>query len=289
MAPRSTTTFPPLLPPGRRLELPGRGTTFIRELAGPPGAPTLLLLHGWIATADLNWWTSYRELAREFHVVAMDHRGHGRGIRPRHRFRLVDCAGDAAAVIQALGLGPTIVVGYSMGGPIAQLTWRDHPREVRGLVLCATSRSFPTGARERAAISAFGYGVSLTPGPVRHRALGMMLSRGGGRPAYTEWMMDELKGHRMGDILEAGRELGRFNSAPWIGAVDVPTDVIVMTRDAVVPPGRQYQLARAIPGAVLREVEGDHIACSTSPGRFVPALVAACRDVARRSEAPRAA
>ena len=46
----------PPLPPGRLVELPGRGTTFLREVVGPPHAPTLVLLHGWTSTADINWF-----------------------------------------------------------------------------------------------------------------------------------------------------------------------------------------------------------------------------------------
>ena len=44
------------LPLGRRIELPGRGTTFVRLVDGPsPSAPTVLLLHGWVASSGLNW------------------------------------------------------------------------------------------------------------------------------------------------------------------------------------------------------------------------------------------
>src|SRR5262252_10571245 len=102
-------TAPVALPPGRHVVLPGRGTTFVRELPGPPGAPAVVLLHGWLATADLNWFTSYEALGRRFRVVAMDHRGHGRGIRSPRPFRLADCAGDTAALIETLGIGPAIV------------------------------------------------------------------------------------------------------------------------------------------------------------------------------------
>src|SRR5690349_19985038 len=44
---------PPGAPEGRAIELPGRGTTFVREAGGPAGAPTLLLLHGWTATGGI--------------------------------------------------------------------------------------------------------------------------------------------------------------------------------------------------------------------------------------------
>src|SRR5438105_10735 len=107
---------PPVeLPPGRTIALPGRGSTFVREVAGPPGAPALLLLHGLTANADLNWFACFEPLGREFRVVALDQRGHGGGIRTR-RFRLEDCADDAAALADVLGIPRFIPVGYSMGG-----------------------------------------------------------------------------------------------------------------------------------------------------------------------------
>jgi len=125
----------PEFPSGGPLVLPGRGTTFVRKIDGPLGAPTLLLLHGWTATADLNWFRCYKPLSEHFNVVALDHRGHGHGIRSRRLVRLEDCADDAVAVCDVLGIEQFIPVGYSMGGPIAQLIWRRHPERVSGLVL----------------------------------------------------------------------------------------------------------------------------------------------------------
>ena len=50
----------------------------MHELAGPPGAPTLVLLHGWGGTAAGNWSTAMSTLARHFRVIAPDLRGHGK-------------------------------------------------------------------------------------------------------------------------------------------------------------------------------------------------------------------
>src|SRR5205809_1070790 len=84
-----TTGRPPFpLPPGRHVELPGRGTTFVHEVAGPPGAPALVLLHGLGPPAALNWFATYRPLGGHSRFVAPHHRrpGHGRalGRRPLH-------------------------------------------------------------------------------------------------------------------------------------------------------------------------------------------------------------
>src|SRR5690349_23831945 len=52
---------------------------------------------------------------------------------PICRVRLADCADDAAALLETLGTGPVIAVGYSLGGPVAQLLWKRHPDLVSGL------------------------------------------------------------------------------------------------------------------------------------------------------------
>src|SRR5215831_17440582 len=108
------------LPEGRFLDLPGRGTSFVRVAKGPDGAPTVLLLHGLMATADLNWSLAVPALARRFHVVAPDLRGHGRGPRTK-RFSADECADDLAALVNTLEAGRVIVVGYSLGGLVAQV------------------------------------------------------------------------------------------------------------------------------------------------------------------------
>ena len=76
--------------------------------------------------------------------------------------------------------------------------------------------------------------------------------------------------------------IGRFTSHHWIGEVDVPTAVVVTTRDHFVAPNRQLKLARAITGATVHPVAAGHAACGLAPRRFVPALVEACESVAAR-------
>ena len=97
-----TISIPPLLP-GRVVHLPGRGEMFVRHHQhSDPNAPTLLLLHGWTASSDLQFFTAYESLSRDYSIVGVDHRGHGRGLRPNRAFSLEDCADDAAAVVLSL-------------------------------------------------------------------------------------------------------------------------------------------------------------------------------------------
>ncbi|MEA3078226.1 MAG: hypothetical protein QOF60_3134 [Actinomycetota bacterium] len=283
----------PPLPPGRVVDLPGRGRTFARIAEGPPGAPTVLLLHGWTASADLNWFRCYAPLQRRFNVVAIDHRGHGRGIRsPLRPFSLGDCADDAAALAHELGIRHLIAVGYSMGGPIAQVLWKRHPELVDGLVLCATSRNFGRSLPERAMFTSL-LGLSgvarVTPGVVRRQVAGRILGARLDATPLGQWFATELRRNDPATVLQAGWSIGRFSSAEWIGRVDVPTAVVVTIHDSVVSPARQMRLAQAIPGAQVIKVAGDHGVCVTDPQRFVPALLTALQRVSAASTSRAAA
>jgi pimeloyl-ACP methyl ester carboxylesterase len=266
-----------------QVEIPGQGRMMVREHAGPAGAPVLLLLHGLGATGALNWGRCYGQLQNHFRVLSVDHRGHGRGLRTR-RFRLEQCADDAAAAAELLGVKEFIAVGYSMGGPIASLTWRRHPDLVGGLVLCATARHFASRGLSRlarASLPAAAVALRLVPGLVHREATHRMV-QSVEHPELRDYVRTELLGHDPATIVQATQAVTSYSSHDWIGAVDVPTAVVVTTLDELVPAPRQRKLAASIPGAEIFEVEADHDACVTSP-EFTPTLVRACHSVAARA------
>lgn len=296
-------TQPPWAPQGRALDLPGRGHTWVHEPGGSryaadgaglppsPGAPeppTVFLLHGWTATAALNWRHQLDLLVDAgYRVVALDHRGHGRGIRTTDGpFTLEDCADDVAATAAELGIERAIVCGYSMGGPIAQLTWQRHPSLVAGLVLCATAATFRGRPNEAALFSVLGglvRAVRHTPPRWQHQLHHRIVDRRFDDTPDGRWAEAEMDGHDPRSIVEAGIAIGRFDSRPWISEVDVPTAVVVTERDAVVPPFRQHALARAVPDAARFPTFGDHDVCVMQPGTFNPVLLDAIAHVAHRS------
>ncbi len=269
------------LPFGRRIDLPGRGTTFVREVTGPADAPTLLLLHGWVASAGLNWFQTFEPLREHFNIVAPDLRGHARGLRTRRIFRLADCADDCAATLVALGTGPVIAVGYSMGGPIAQLMWRRHRDLVDGLVLCATSAGFAPNRLTRNIYQATMFGATATARlawPSRLLApVPMVKMQPSTMPA---WAASEMRRHDWRMIVEAGHSISTYSARRWISEVDVPTAVVCTTEDRGVAPSLQLALAAAIREATVYSVADGHLACANA--RFAEPLVAACLDVAAR-------
>ena len=135
----------------RDVELPGGGRLFMHELAGPPGAATIVLLHGLGGTAAGNWATAMPALARDFRVVAPDLRGHDSGS--------VD---DVIAMVDALGVERFIAVGYSLGSAVASQLGRRHPDRVEGLVLCAAAGVSAPPAGAPGDISAIPTAVVVT-------------------------------------------------------------------------------------------------------------------------------
>ena len=263
------------------MELPGRGTTFVRTVPGPPGAPTVLLLHGWTATADLNWFTCYHPLGRQFRVVALDHRGHGRGIRiaqavpprglrRRCRRRAATCWASSGASPSATRWAARRPAAVEAPPAIASTAWCCAPPS-------ATSRHRVKRSSASSASSGLAAVARLTPVQARRwlteqlylqrktSAVGAV-GRPGGQPARL------AHGAR-----SRARRSASFSSRDWIGEVDVPTSVVITMRDRVVPVRRQVRLFEAIPGAEAFRVDGDHDCGRRERRAFRAHAAAGCR------------
>ena len=244
----------------------------------------IFLLHGWTATADLNWFRCYAALGERYRVIAFDHRGHGSGLRSKKRFRLEDCADDAVAVADALGIDRFVPVGYSMGGPVAQLIWRRHPERVRGLTLCATAPIFNVERAERLGFlggSALAALARITPEQARVWLTDQLYLQRKSRE-WEPWAIQEASSHDWRMLLEAGSAIGAFDSTSWIGEVDVPVSLVVTMRDPVVSRRRQTMLFELLPSADVHRVDGDHGAVVEASDRFVPSLLRALSSLEQR-------
>ncbi|MEY2581450.1 MAG: hypothetical protein QOE09_1299 [Ilumatobacteraceae bacterium] len=246
----------------------------------------VLLLHGWTASGDLQFFTAYEALAAHCSFITFDYRGHGRGLRLDCHFELEDVADDAAALIDALGVGPVIAVGYSMGGPVAMLLARRHPHLVTGLVLQATGlewcSSFLDRVRWKTAriigplLRSFAYQRWLTHG-IR-RILGAKHSL----QAYVPWLSGEMRRNDPISIVQAGQALSRYDAREWVAELDVPAASLITTRDHLVRPRKQYALAAAM-RADVRELEADHLSAWERPEEFAARTVELIELVAAKS------
>jgi 3-oxoadipate enol-lactonase len=271
----------PALPSGELVDLPGRGRTFAVDSGPPPerpDAPTLILLHALACTGLLSWYPSFSALAARYRVVTLDQRWHGRGIRSPH-FRLEDCADDAVALADALGVQQFVPVGYSMGALVAQLIAVRRPDRVAGLVLGASPMRFAGGQADPFALRVLSRRV---------RTMAERRLRGGpfGAPNNittdaNRWALAQFRSTSPAEVAGATAVIARFDSSRWAVRITAPTGVVVTLRDHAVPLAHQRALVRAIPHATAFEIDSGHAAVVLDSARFTPALLAACASATR--------
>lgn len=258
--PRIQPVFQP--PQEHPLRIPGR-TVFVgddeflvREMGSGDGIP-ILLVHGLAGASLTEWYQLAPKLAVERRVILVDHRGHGLSAPGDIRFEVDDDADDLAGVLDDLGVAQVDVVGYSMGGIIAQAFALRHPGRVRKLVLIAAFATHSEGyrwARRVGAILARGWERLTGVGTAEIRS-GYLIARGAVEPEHARWVWRETQRRNVESGAQATFALLRFDSRDWIGKLGVDTMVMVPTGDFLVPPRWQYELAASIPDVKLVEVE----------------------------------
>ena len=280
----------PHLPPGRIITLPGRGEIFVRHHEHhDPSRPTLLLLHGWTASADTQFFTAYEALASDYSFIAVDHRGHGRGLRPNRPFSLEECADDAAEVARTLGAHSVITVGYSMGGPISTLVCHRHPDLVAGMVFQATAMEWNARRSER-----MRWTMGRVLGPVFRGlttprtlriAISRVIPRGHELHRFAPWIIGEIRRNDRWMVSEAGRALSRYDARAIVPRITVPTSVVLTLRDRLVAPTKQRALAEASRAHVV-ELDGDHFVTLEQPREYADVTRRAVDHVAGRVAGP---
>ncbi len=262
---------------------------FLRDQDGPEGALPVLLLHGWTASADTTWFSVYPALAGQHRLIALDQRGHGRGIRSEEPFSLEACADDAAGLLDLLGIRKAIIVGYSMGGAVGLLLWQRHPELVAGMVMCGTALEWRSTPRERILWKSLGiFEVALRLGTgdgFVQRYLHYAVAHTPEVAELRAWVGGEFKRGYDRDVVAAGTALSRFDARPFIDDIDVPCASVVTERDRLVRATEQLDLAEAL-GAPVFAVDGDHDTPLVRPKEFSTAVADAVDSVARGSGGP---
>jgi pimeloyl-ACP methyl ester carboxylesterase len=268
---------PPWLPRGEIVLVPGRGEFFVRRhVHADPQAPTVVLLHGWTASSDLQFIAAYRALAERFSFVGIDHRGHGRGFRTTTPYTLEDVADDAAAVLGQLGIESVIALGYSMGGPIALHLTRRHPDLVAGLVVQATALEWRRTLRERLTwrlLPLMGVVLRSWTNPYAlRRGVEYLITDSSEYAPYREWLAAETMRNEPRVMVEAGKALSTYDARPWASNLGVPAGLLLSTKDRLVKPRKQRELAQALDATVV-EVPMDHLGAIVMPAQFASATV----------------
>ena len=120
-------------------------------------------------------------------------------------------------------------------------------------------------------MAAFGLMLSLAPRDTWRGACGASACAA---VAQTVWAQSELMRHSARDVAEAGRELGRFDSRPWLAPVRMPAAVVLTTRDRAVRRTSSASWRRP-PRRRVFEAPVDHLELISRARNYNPALLEA--------------
>jgi 3-oxoadipate enol-lactonase len=220
---------------------------YYREIgAGEP----LLLLMGLGGSQD-GWGTPFLEaLARNWRVLAMDHRGAGRSTRGAAPYSLAQLADDAATLLTAARAARAHVFGLSMGGMVAQELALRRPERVGGLVLASTNCGgraaiWPSAAGRRRFLD----GLEQTGSPLAP----LLVTRAYASEHQAELQRRALRllwsGTTPSVFREQARAIARFSTYDRLPQITAPALVLAGDSDELIPPANATVLQQRIPGA----------------------------------------
>lgn len=242
--------------PGRTVFV-GDREFMVRETGPIDGSP-VVLIHGLAGSSLAEWYRVGPILATSNRVVMVDHRSHGLSPQSRARFDIDEDADEVAGVLAQLDLGPVPVVGYSLGGTIAQALANRHPAQVSRLVLLATFSSHPPlqrALRTAGLLVARGWERLTGAGTPEVRS-GYLLFTQAVDPTHARWLWEESHRRDPDAGAQASFAMLRFDSREWIGRLSQPLTIVIPTADQLIPAAWQYQLAALAKDPVVVEVAG---------------------------------
>ena len=103
------------------------------ETGSKKNKDAIVFIHGWMCNAD--FWSDSMNAFPNQRVIAVDLIGHGRSDKPRIAYTIDLFARSVAAVLKEANVDGAVLVGHSMGTPVARQVYRLHPKKVRGMVI----------------------------------------------------------------------------------------------------------------------------------------------------------
>jgi pimeloyl-ACP methyl ester carboxylesterase len=222
----------------------------------------LVVLNGFAATSA-DWDPSFIDrLASSNELILIDNRGIGHSTDNGRPFDVAQLADDVLRVVEALGIKRTSVLGWSMGGFIAQTLALQHPGRINKLILLSTAPGGANADRASAEVWSQLIDMSGTPHEQARRLLSLLFPSDIAESVYREF----------GDVVAAARAqlspdlINRQAAAihAWhstgienqLRGINTAVLIAAGTADVVVPPSNALRFVNAVPGAWLAQFNG---------------------------------
>ena len=255
--------------------VPTRDIITYYEEAGS-GEPLVLImglggdLQGWALTAPA--------LAKHFRVITYDNRGAGRSGAPDRPYSIAGMADDLAALLDALDIQKAHILGFSMGGYIAQEFALKYPGRVDRLILLSTAPGVD------------GYGRVVVGNWINVQRSNMsreQVVRSRAPYLYTADLLDDEERYERSiqnsvnnpypqqdhAFLRQAQAVLGFDATARLGNIKADTLIVTGKDDILVPPRNSEKLNKLIPGSKLQVLDGAHLGCIEYPNEYNAAIL----------------
>lgn len=266
----------------KQVEINGRSVNYV-DIGG--GTLTVLFIHG-LGGSWQNWLENLPRTAEHCRAIALDLPGFGRSEMPADPISITNFAATVDAFCEALGLGPVVLVGNSMGGFTAAEVAIQHPERAELLVLVdaagissanvTRSRSGEKLARQ---LMMRGQGdpraarrMLTRPG---YMALGMGLVARYPTRISKDLLSEQLLTFGDAGFSDAFEAILSYDFRHRLGEIGCPVLVIQGEDDILVPLGDAIEFCELIPSAeLLTMADTGHVPMFERPVQFNDALLA---------------
>lgn len=223
----------------------------------PVDGCAVICIHG-SGTSGIVWSYQISRLSKYFKIIAPDLPGHGES--GGHTLPSAEAyARWLNRFSEELRLPSLYLCGHSFGGAIVQEYSRIYPQKVKGLVLISTGMNFKLSKLYRQ-LTEQGIDPSQA---VLSAELPEFFRKG-----YE--LLSTISNQALHDDLLAA---GAFDSAPWIGSLDVPSLVVWGSNDIITPVEIPRELAAGLPAATLQIIQdAGHVVMVDAPEAYNSAL-----------------
>ena len=219
------------------------------------------------------WNGQFDPFSERYRVTVVDNRGVGRSSLPDGEFTVSDMAQDAIALCDAIGIGPAHVMGFSMGGAIAQELAIARPGLTRSLVIVGSWAYSDRLFRTFIESSAYFAGIADDDRAFLMYFLASTYSKAVFDDGRIDAFCDAALNNPYPQSTEAFQRTARaildHDTRDRLGAIAVPTLVLHGEEDVICPPRHSREIASLIPGAKLVGVpEQAHQPFQEDPAAF---------------------
>lgn len=248
------------------------GARLAWRIDGPQDAPAVMLSNSLMST-HVMWDPQIAALTERFRVLRYDTRGHGASEVTPGPYSIELLADDAAALIEAAGLGAVHFVGLSMGGMIGQQLAVRHPRRVLSLSLCDTASEMPPRSMWEARIeTARNQGVAgLVDGTIQRWFVPSFTAR---EPDAIAWVRKMILQTTPEGYIACASAVRDMSQTHILREIRVPTQIVVGRDDPACTLAASEVLHRQIQGSTLHVIDdAAHLANIEQPEQFTRLLV----------------